>query len=47
MVEELAADADGDFGEEDGQVASVEGLGGEGVEGEEESVDGFTCLVVD
>jgi hypothetical protein len=44
VVEELAAQADGDFGKEDGEVGAVEGFGGEGVEGGEESVDGVAGL---
>lgn len=44
MLEELAAQADGDFGEEDGEVGAVEGFGGERVEGGEEFVDRVTGL---
>jgi hypothetical protein len=44
VLEELAAQADGDFGEEDGQVGAVEAFRGERVEGGEELVDGVAGL---
>ena len=46
MIEELAAEAEGDFSQKDGEVGASQGLGCESVEPGEEFVDRLAGLLM-